>query len=201
MGAERRPGTEGRGLSPPHPRSHQAEGGVPWVPRLPMQERRVLAHPPLLPGPYGSKSVIHRPRRFLPGRAWISAPDPEPRGCREPRRPLAPPSRPLPASAARAGVAEPEEARRGEEEGEGGAWGEGEGRRAHAASGTASPLPARASLSCVVPPPPYPPTRASRSSLPCVPNQGTQPAFPPPPSPAHYPPPLPPPPTHTHTEC
>lgn len=70
VGAKRRPGTEGRGLRPPHPRSHQA-GGLPWAARLPVPERRVSAHPPLLPGPYGSESVVHRPRRFLPGRAGI----------------------------------------------------------------------------------------------------------------------------------
>ena len=175
----------GAGTEPP-PRPTITKLGAPWAAWLPVHERRVSAHPPLPPGPCGSESLVRPPRGFLPRRAGISAPDREPSGCREPRPPLAPPSRPLPATAALAGVEEPEEARHGEEEGKGGAPGggggaEGEERRGPAASGTASPLLARAPLSCVVPPPQCPPTRARKSSLPCVPHPGTQPAFPPPP--------------------
>ena len=48
-GEEARDGGAGT-ESPPPPLSPSWGGGVPWAARLPVQERRVLAHPPLLTG-------------------------------------------------------------------------------------------------------------------------------------------------------
>uniref|UniRef100_K7GLN6 CD300 molecule like family member g n=1 Tax=Sus scrofa TaxID=9823 RepID=K7GLN6_PIG len=116
----------GRGAGTERP---PTERGAPWAATLRVHEGRVSAHPSRPPSPSrrSSGSVVGPPRGVLPGRAGISAPVREARGGRELRLPLAPPPRPLPAAAARAGVAEREEERHGEE-GEGGAGRRGGGR-------------------------------------------------------------------------
>lgn len=103
------------------------------------------------PGPSrrSSRSLVCSRRGALPGRAGSSAPPPGAVRVLEPRPPLAPPSRPLPGAAARGGVAEPEEAGRGEGRG-GGAGGGGEEPRGPSASCTARSLLAKAPLSRLV---------------------------------------------------
>lgn len=156
VGAERRPGTGGAGTESPTPAS-PAE--VPWVPRLPMQERRVPS--PSSP-PAGPLRLQVRDPSPAPVPTWAS-PDlsSRPGAARvpgAPRRPLAPPPAPSPPrprgrgwrSRRRRGVGR----RRGK-----GAWGEG---RAEGARGVwHRQSPCRPGLrSPVLYPLLHPPTRA-----------------------------------------